>query len=65
MTVLIMAICTVLFEKFYTIFDKMTLEARHNQFFFQSVQNDEIFEIFKMCQNNSRINAHYTKGKRL
>ena len=51
-----MAICTVLFEKHYTIlrFQK----AWHNQFFFQNVQHNEIFEIFKMFKNN-------TKSKRL
>ena len=39
-TLLIMAICTVLFEKHYTIsiYIKRAQEARHNQFFFQNVQ---------------------------
>ena len=31
-------------------------EARENQFFFQNVQNNEIFEIFKMSKNNRWIN---------
>ena len=35
-------------------------EARHNQFFFQIVQNNEIFEIFKMFKN-SWIKVYYTK----
>ena len=54
MTLLIMAIWTVLFEKRYTILrKKRAQEARHNQFFFQNVQNNGIFEIFKMFKNNS------------
>ena len=40
-----MATCTVLFKKLYKI-------LRHNQFFFQNVQNNEIFEIFKMFKKN-------------
>ena len=44
---------------------KRAQEARHNQFFFQNVQNNEIFEIFKMFKNNSWINVYYTKSKRL
>ena len=44
---------------------KRTQEARNYQFFFQSVQNNEIFEIFKMFKNNSWINVYYTKSKRL
>ena len=47
-----MATCTVLFKKLYKI-------LRHNQFFFQNVQNNEIFEIFKMVKNNSWINFYY------
>ena len=43
-----MAICTVLLEKI-----KRTEDARHNKFFFQNVQNNEIFQIFKMFKNNS------------
>ena len=49
MTLLIMSICTVLLEKLYTI--KRAQEARHNQFFFQNAQNNEIFEIFKIFKN--------------
>ena len=44
---------------------KRAQEARHNQLFFQNVQNNEIFEIFKMFKNNSWINVYYTKSKRL
>ena len=66
MTLLIMAIWTVLFEKLYTILrKKRAQEARHNQFFFQNVQNNGIFEIFKMFKNESWINVYYTKSKRL
>ena len=58
MAILIMAICTVLFEKLYAILIynfkiKRAQEARHNLFFFQNVQNNEIFEIFKMFKNSS------------
>ena len=31
---------------------KQAQEARDNQFLFQNVQNNEIFEIFKMFKNN-------------
>ena len=44
---------------------KRAQEARHNQFFFQNVQNNEIFEIFKMFKNNSRINVYYIKSNGL
>ena len=50
MALLIMAICTVLLE------DKIKepiQEARDNQFLFQNIQNNEIFETFKMFKNNS------------
>ena len=43
---------------------KRAQEARHNQFFFQNVQNNETFEIFKIFKN-SWINFYYTKSKRL
>ena len=36
-------------------------EQRHNQFFFQNLQSNEIFEIFKMFKNNSWINVYCTK----
>ena len=37
-----------------------------NHFEFTNVQNNKIFEIFKMSKNNSSINIFYcTKGKRL
>ena len=44
---------------------KRDQEPRHNQFFFQNVQNNEIFEIFKMFENNSWINIYFTKSKSL
>ena len=53
MTLLMMAICTVLFEN------------RYNLFFFQNVQTNDIFQIFKMFKNNNRINIYYTKSKSL
>ena len=48
--------------KLYNFQIKRAQEARHNQFFFQNVPNNEIFEIFKMFKN---INVYYTKKKRL
>ena len=65
MTLLIMAICTVVWKALYNFKIKRAQEARHNQFFFQNVQNNEIFEIFKMFKNNSWINFYYTKSKHL
>ena len=53
MTLLIMSICTMLLEKLYTI--KRAQEARQNQFFFQNVQNNEIFEIFKIFKNIFKV----------
>ena len=44
---------------------KRAQEARHNQFFFQYFQNNEIFETLKMFKNTSWINVYYTKSKRL
>ena len=35
---------------------KRSQEARHNQFFFQNVQNNETFEIFKMIKNMFKVN---------
>ena len=40
-------------------------EARVNQFLFQYVQNNEIFDISKMFKNNCLINVYYTKRKHL
>ena len=48
----------------YNIKVKRAQEARDNQFLFQNVQNNEIFEIFKMFKNNRWINIYYTKSKR-
>ena len=39
--------------------------ARVNQFLFQNVQNNEIFEISKMFKNNRWINVYYTKKQTL
>ena len=55
-----MAICTVLFEKLKI---KRPQEAKHNQFLFQNVQNNEIYQIFKMFETT--VNVYYTKSKRL
>ena len=41
---------------------KRAQEARHNQFFFQNVQNNETFEILKMFKNN-RIELRFTTQK--
>ena len=42
---------------------KWAQEAGYNQFLFQNVQSNEIFEIFIMLKNNGWINAYYTKIK--
>ena len=56
---------SAVWKALYNFMIKRAQEARHNQFFFQNVQNNEIFEIFKMFKNNSWINVYYTKSKRL
>ena len=54
MGLLIMTIYTVLFEKFlYNFMIKRAQYARYNQFLLQNVQNNEIFEIFRMFRNSS------------
>ena len=58
-----MAFYTMLFEKLYTIL--RCKQARRKQFFFQNVQNIEIFDIFHIFKSNSWINVYYTKNKRL
>ena len=65
MTLLIMTICTVLFEKLYAILRYKEPRSQDSQFFLQNVQNNEIFDIFKMFKNNSWINFYNTKSKRL
>ena len=65
MILLIMAICTVVWKDLYNFKIKRAQEARHDLFFFQNVQNNETFEIFKMFKDNSWINAYHTKSKRL
>ena len=65
MNLLIMAICAVVLKALYNFKIKRAQEARHNQFFFQNFQNNEIFEIFKILRNNSCIDVYYTKSKRL
>ena len=58
--------CKIIKEfELYNFKIKRAQEARHKHFFFQNVPNNEIFEIFKMFQNNSWINVYYTKSKRL
>ena len=44
---------------------KRDQEARDNQFLFQNVQSNEIFEVLKVFKNNRWINVYYTKSKRL
>ena len=56
---------SAVWKALYNFEIKRAQEARHTQFFFQNVQNNEIFEIFKMFNNNSWINVYYTKSKRL
>ena len=46
-----MAFYTMLFEKLYTIL--RCKQARRKQFFFQNVQNIEIFDIFHIFKSNS------------
>ena len=65
MTLLIMTICTVLFEKLYAILRYKEPRSQDSHFFLQNVQNNEIFDIFKMFKNNSWINFYNTKSKRL
>ena len=57
MTLLIMTISTVVWNALYNFEIERAQEAKHNQYFFQNVQNNEIFEIFKMFKNNNWINA--------
>ena len=49
----------------YNIKIKKIQRARENQFFFQNVQNNEIFDIFKMFKNDIWINVCNAKSKRL
>ena len=65
MNLLIVSICAVVLKALYNFKIKRAQEARHNQFFFQNFQNNEIFEIFKIFRNNSCIDVYYTKSKRL
>ena len=65
MTLLLMTICAVLFEKLYAILRYKEPRSQDSHFFLQNVQNNEIFEIFKMFKNNSWINFYNTKSKRL
>ena len=63
MTLLIMATCTVVWKALYNFKIKRAQDARHNQFFFQNVQKNEIFEIFKIFKNNSWIDVLYVHKK--
>ena len=65
MTLLIMAICRVVSKALYYFKIERAQEARYNQIFFQNVQNNEVFEIFKMFKTNIWINIYYTKSKGL
>ena len=49
----------------YNFNTKRAQGARDNQFFFQNVQSNKIFEIFKTFKINNWINVYYTKSKRL
>ena len=57
MTLLIMTISTVVWKALYNFKIKRAQEPKNNQFFVQNVQNNEIFEIFKMFKNDSWINV--------
>ena len=63
MTLLIMATCTVVWKALYNFKIERAQEARHNQFFLQSVQKNEIFEIFRIFKNNSWIDVYYVHKK--
>ena len=47
---------STIWKSLYNFKIKSDQEARHNQFFFQNAENNEIFEIFKMFKSNSWIN---------
>ena len=53
MALVIMAICTVLFENLTQRYDKKSPGGKNISIFFFNVQTNEIFEIFKMFKNNS------------
>ena len=66
MTLLITAyLHSAVWKALYNFKIKRAQETKHNQFFFQNVQNNEIFEIFKMFKNSSWINVYYRKIKPL
>ena len=52
---------SAVWKTLYNFKIKRAQEARHNKLFFQNVQNNEIFEIFKMFRNNSWIKVYHTK----
>ena len=53
MTLLNMAICIVLFEKFLQFLDKKSPGGK--EIFIQNVQNNNIFENFKMFKNIFKV----------
>ena len=53
MTLLNMAICIVLFEKFLLFLDKKSPGGK--EIFIQNVQNNNIFENFKMFKNIFKV----------
>ena len=53
MAVLITAICRVVWKALFNFKIKRAQEAIQNQFFFQIVQDNETFKVFKMFKNNS------------
>ena len=55
MTLLIMAICTVVWKALYNFKIKRAQEARHNQFFFQNIQNNEILRSSKFVETTVEL----------
>ena len=53
---------SAVWKALYNFKIKRALEVRHNQFFFQNIQNNEIFEIFKMFKNHDWINFYHKKS---
>ena len=54
---------SAVWKALYNFKTERAQETKHNQFFFQNIQKNEIFEIFKLFKNNSWINFYYTKSK--
>ena len=56
---------SAVWKALYNFKIKRAKEARYNHFFFQNVQNNEIFKIYKMFKTNRWISVYYTKSKHL